>query len=144
MGEHRFEVGSTHGAQVVLSLHDVVRTEDGKSINRYTCKCEKCGTVRAFTEGGLVIAGQRNGKRCRECPRNVNSNKNYECGDHCPTCYDLPHRRPKSKKCKCGKQYEPDTFTATEQDAHACANLWVYASQLLGADGFAGLEDWIT
>jgi hypothetical protein len=138
----KFQVGE------MFSIHTIVRIVENPEYRGrddwYLCRCGGCGIHNEMSTSALYSARQRNSGRCPSCPPGIAPRKQTSCGDHCPTCYDLPHRRPRSKKCRCGKRYEPDAFTATEQDAHACANLWLYASQLLGADGFAGLEDWIT
>ena len=140
---HKFEVDSVHGTQSVVSVDCHRHSHSGRVDNVYTCRCLKCGAIGQITEGGLIMASRGKGKRCKMCPKSVNTNAHNDCGDHCPGCYDLPHRRPQSKPCKCGKRYEPDTFTATVEDAHACADLWQYASRELGPDSFAGIVDWL-
>jgi len=130
-----------------FAIHTVIRETERLGYTgrdrRYLCECGSCGAYNEISTSALISARQRNSNRCASCPPGIAPKKKHDCGDHCSTCYDLPHRRPLSKPCKCGKQYEPDTFTATAEDAHACADLWQYASRELGPDSFAGLEDWL-
>lgn len=139
----RFKIGDVCGTQEVVSVSGSRSSASGRVDNLYLCRCAKCGATKEVTECGLIIASRGNGKRCALCSKSVNASAHRDHGDHCPTCYDLPHRRPKTKPCKCGNLYSPDTFVATSDDAHACANLWLYASRELGPDAFSGLIEWL-
>jgi len=138
-----FEIGSVHGTQMVIQPRGERISKSGRKDRLYLCRCVKCESVSVISECGLRIADHGNSKRCRSCDKSVNVQKKSDCRHHCPKCYDLPHRRPQSKPCKCGERYEPDTFEATELDAHACADLWQYAARELGPDSFAGIVDWL-
>jgi hypothetical protein len=129
----RFEIGE------VFAIHTVAREiEKPKYAGRdrwYLCECGGCGVHNEMSTSALISAKQRNSNRCASCPPGIAPKKKHDCGDHCPTCYDLPHRRPQSKPCKCGERYADDAFCATVEDADACANLWTYAASVMG-DGY--------
>ena len=132
--ERLFQKGDVAGTQLVLSPRGNQPCAGGQSQFSYMCQCTRCGYVARKSEPALVSYVETDSKSCGHC---------ICVGNHCPECYDLPHRRPQSKPCKCGKRYEPDTFEATELDAHACADLWLYAARELGPDSFAGIVDWL-
>lgn len=159
---HKFKTGKRIGCRVIVGVAPdrLVPSRNPFVSRAYSCRCTRCGSVSEMLEHALGMAHTAKSKTCAGCFNISDSAAHYRLthdGQHrpggaqkstskpfeCETCYDLPHRRPKTKPCKCGKRYEPDTFAATDEDAHACANLWLYASRELGPDAFSGLIEWL-
>jgi hypothetical protein len=147
----KYSVGDEIAVYVILSMGSDEPNEDTNRWSKnYFCQCSRCGAILVIEESGLSKIARLQRNRCAVCDEMSDDVARARPGVsirakpfECTTCYDLTHRRPQSKPCKCGKRYEPDTFEATELDAHACADLWQYAARELGPDSFAGIVDWL-